>query len=88
MEGQTDADGRRQTLTYFVGDNVKVWREAGGGMGCTVSLYEAMVLFVVYLLSIVKACVAVLTNPGMKQGNADRVTHGRAIGNEPCVHSC
>ena len=39
-EGQTDTGRHRQTLTDVVGDNKKVWREAGGGM----PLYKAMVL--------------------------------------------
>ena len=37
--------------------------------------------------STMRAYVAVLANPGIKHGNVDGVTRGRAIGNKPCAHS-
>ena len=86
-EGHTDADRHGRILTYVVSDNGKMWREVGGGMGCTVLLYDAMVLFVVYSSSIVRRYIAVLANTGTKHWNADGVTRSRAVDDKPCAHS-
>ena len=57
-----------------VGNNVKVWREAGGW---DAALRGHGVVFVVELSSIIDAYVAELSNPGTAHGNANGVTHGR-----------
>ena len=56
-------------LTDVVGVNGKVLGRQGDEMGCLVPLYDTMVLFDVYLASIVNTCVVVLANPFGKHRN-------------------
>jgi hypothetical protein len=81
--GQMGKGGR--TLTDIFNKDGTVWREVGGGgVGC-----DAWYYFVTpwcFLLLIVCPPIVVLASQGTIHGNADGVTHGRAIGDKPGVH--
>ena len=83
--GRTGGRGRTpRTLWATMG---RCGGRQGGGVRCTVPLYDTMVLFVVESSRFVDVYVHVLSNPGTTHGNADGVTRGRARRDAPCTHS-